>query len=62
MVFHEICNLGQDKPHIPKRSLIVKKMFIETGFKEDWVLKNLFSNDIIFKEHVNFIKKMHGEV
>ena len=30
--------------------------FIEIGFKEDWGFKNLFSNYVIFKEHVKTVK------
>ena len=31
-------------------------MLIEVGFKEDCILKNMFSNYIIFKEHVEIVK------
>ena len=30
--------------------------FIEIGFKEDWGFKNLFSNYVIFREHVKTVK------
>lgn len=39
------------------QSFIVKKMFIEIGFNETWALKNLLSNDLIFKEHVKIVKR-----
>ena len=31
-------------------------MFIEIGFKEAWALKNLYSNDVIFKELVKTVE------
>ena len=40
------------------KEIVIVYYFIKIVFKEDWILKNMYSNYIIFKEHVKIVKNI----